>query len=314
MKTSTAITMSVCTLLLVGLAASLITINQNNQTITQQQTEIAQLKSRIDPLDTLVFHVSEKGEDYPYARLPNASDVYNQLLILNNNTYEILLMPEYMGHQNWNDELAWISENFGGPQGIPLMLCAAGGGENPQALTPKLTTQQIQAAQQVANIKWIRIAEICSWHLEQKQDFPTDYVREILEFAKQNDLKVFWTEWKNDYPDKNHETFSAIKNAIQDYEDIVWVSFSTNSGDLEPTEGFLKIRDEFTHIGASVQAFYWDTRGYNLIDMPPSLLLEHTLAAKGIGAEIIQFEPYWYFFNEEGKISNPTKLLFSILT
>jgi len=48
--------------------------------------------------------------------------------------------------------------------------------------------------------------------------------------------------------------------------------------------------------------------------MPPSLLLEHTLAAKGIGAEIIQFEPYWYFFNEEGKISNPTKLLFSILT
>lgn len=314
MKTSTAITGLICTLLIVGLAASLITINQNNQTIAQQQTEIAQLLSRIDPLDTLVFHVSEKGEDYPYARLPNASDVYNQLLILNNNTYEILLMPEYMGHQNWTEELNWIAETFGGPDGIPLMLCVAGGGENPQELTPKLTTEQIQAALEAANIKWIRIAEACSWHLENKQEFPTKYVTDLLEFAKTNNLKVFWTEWKNDYPDKNHETFNAIKNTIQGYEDIVWVSFSTNSGELEPADGFLKIKDdEFTHIGASVQAFYYDTRGHDLMTMPPSLLLEHTLAAKGIGTEIIQFEPYWYFWSD-GEANDNLKLLLKTLT
>ncbi len=306
--------MSVCALLIVGLAASLITINQNNQTITKQQTKIVQLEKRVDPLHTLVFHVSEKGEDYPYARLPNASDVYNQLLTLNNNTYEILLMPEYMGHQNWEEELSWIAENFGGPQGIPIMLCVAGGGENPQELTPKLTTQQIQAAQEVANIKWIRIAEACSWHLENGQDFPTNYITDLLEFADTNNLKVFWTEWKNDYPNKNHTTFTTIQTLIQGYESIVTVSFSTNSADLEPADGFLKIRDEFTHIGASVQAFYYDTRGHDLMTMPPTLLLEHTLAAKGIGAEIIQFEPYWYFFDENGQTNNNIELLLKILT
>ena len=124
---------------------------------------------------------------------------------------------------------------------------------------------------------------------------------------------MFWTEWKNYYPNKNHETFSAIKKAIKNYEDIVWVSFSTNSGDLEPADGFLKIKDEFAHIGASVQAFYWDTRGKNLIDMPASLLLEHTLAAKGMGAEIIQFEPYWYFF-EDGEANDNLKLLLKTLS
>jgi hypothetical protein len=68
------------------------------------------------------------------------------------------------------------------------------------------------------------------------------------------------------------------------------------------------------HIGASVQTFYWDTRGHNLIDVPSSLLLEHTLAAKGIGTEIIQFEPYWYFFDENGQTRYSLKLLFSVIT
>ena len=307
----------VCIILAASLGAVVVyyssIINEKDQTIVYQQTLIGELQERVDPLETLIFHVSEKGPEYPYARLPNASGTYNQILDLNNGTYEILLMPEYMGHQDWDEELAWIAENFGGPQGIPLMLCVAGGGENPQELTPKLTNEQIQAALEVANIKWIRIAEVCSWHLENGQYFPTNYVIDLLEFAKANNLKVFWTEWKNDYLDENHATFTTIKQTIQDYKDIVVVSFSTNSADLEPADGFLKIKDEFTHIGASVQAFYWDTRGKNLVDTPGSLLLEHALAAKGIGTEIIQFEPYWYFWSD-GEANDNLKLLLKTLT
>jgi len=63
-----------------------------------------------------------------------------------------------------------------------------------------------------------------------------------------------------------------------------------------------------------VQAFYWDTRGKNLVDMPGSLLLEHALTAKGIGAEVLQFEPYWYFFDEDGQANSNLKLLLKTLT
>jgi hypothetical protein len=41
---------------------------------------------------------------------------------------------------------------------------------------------------------------------------------------------------------------------------------------------------------------------------PPSLILEHTLTAKALGAKIIQFEPYWYFF-DNGTPNNNLKLL-----
>jgi hypothetical protein len=77
---------------------------------------------------TLVFHVSEKGPQYPYAQLPNASYTYDQIQALNNNTYQILLLPEYKGNLNWTEEQAWLSTNFGGPDGIPIMLDVFGGG------------------------------------------------------------------------------------------------------------------------------------------------------------------------------------------
>ena len=76
----------------------------------------------------------------------------------------------------------------------------------------------------------------------------------------------------------------------------------------------------FSHWGASIQTWYWDTR-YNESnnrtieqDMPISLLIQHALAAKNIGAEIIQFEPYWYFFNPEtGELTENLELLFTML-
>ena len=48
------------------------------------------------------------------------------------------------------------------------------------------------------------------------------------------------------------------------------------------------------------------------MDMPASLLLENILSAKGINAKIIQFEPYWYFF-DNGEANENLKLLETIL-
>jgi hypothetical protein len=261
---------------------------------------------------TIVFHVSEKGENYKYARLPNASYTYDQILAFNS-TCEIALLPEYKGNLNWTEELSWIATNFEGPKGIPIMLEVFGGGSE-STPTPMLSTEQISEAIDISNVKYIRIAEVVSWHIENKIAFPRDYVKEILEFCKSNDIQVFWTEWKDDFPEKNVETFTAIKNYIAGYEDIVTVSFSTNSQELEPVDAYLKLSQNFTHWGTSIQPWYWNTtRNQDLMTCPPSLILEHTLTAKALGAKIIQYEPYWYFFNYAGSPNDNLKLLLTYL-
>ncbi|HSV49536.1 MAG TPA: hypothetical protein VLH35_04395 [Candidatus Acidoferrales bacterium] len=272
------------------------------------------LREKIDSQRlTIVFHVSEKGEDYKYARLPNATNTYNQLLILNNNTFEIALLPEYKGNLNWTEELSWIQTNFGGPQGIPIMLDVFGGGSE-NTPTPMLTTEEISQAMTVANIKSIRIAEVISWHIENNLSFPTNYLQNLLDFCKTNNLKIFWTEWKNDYPAKNVETFAAIKNYIVGYEDIVTVSFSTNSQELEPADAYLMLNQNFTQWGTSIQPWYWNTtRNQDLMTCPPSLLLEHSITAKALGAKIIQYEPYWYFFNYVGSPNDNLKIVLTNL-
>ena len=280
-------------------------INTLNSNITLLQNQVNDLIDIINidksQLPTLVFHVSEKGENNNWGHLPNATDTYNQILALDNNAYEVLLLPEYQGNVNWTQELAWLSSNFGGPQGIPIMLDVFGGGDSASPI-PMLSVNDILAAMSVCNIQYLRIAEVVSWHIEHQQPLPTTYITDLLAFAQTHNLKVFWTEWKA-------ETFTKVQTCIHGYENITTVSFSTNSQDLQPIDGYRYLNGMFTHWGASVQAWYWETH-YNasLMDMPAMLLLEHALAAKALGAEVIQFEPYWYFFNN-GQATDNLKLL-----
>jgi len=128
---------------------------------------------------------------------------------------------------------------------------------------------------------------------------------------------VFWSEWKVDCA--GGDTFKAIQTYIAGYEDIVTVAFKTNSGDLEPAAGFEYLKNlGFTHWGATVETWYWHTRHKDeeppeLCDpdnMPIAWMIRHALEAKTIGAEIIQFEPYWYFFGtNDGKAKETLKLL-----
>lgn len=63
----------------------------------------------------------------------------------------------------------------------------------------------------------------------------------MLAFCREKNLKIFWTEWKTDHKDTNTEVFSEIQTIIEGYQDIVTVSFSTNSGEAEPYSGFLNL-------------------------------------------------------------------------
>lgn len=286
------------------LASANSTINSLNSSITTLQSQVQDLTAIINmskskQLQTLAFHVS-------WGRIPNVSYTYNQILALNNNAYNILLLPEYAGNKNWTEELAWIVANFGGQNGIPIMLPVFGGGSG-AAPDYQLNTTQIYAALANANVKWIAFGEIVSWYTEHPDlPFPTADITSILEFCRANSLRVFWTEWKVD-------AFKAIQTYIKGYEDIVTVSFSTNSGDVEPADGFLQVSNIFQKWGASVQAWYWTTRySPDPLNMPISLLIQHALSAKNVGAEILEFEPYWYFFNN-GQTNENLKLMLATL-
>jgi hypothetical protein len=226
------------------------------------------------------------------------------------------LLPELDGNLVWADALAWIAANFGGADGIPIMLDAFGGasGDSPT----QLSTGDISAAMAVANVKWLRFAEVLAWYLGHPElTFPTDYVTGILAFCRTNGLKLFWCEWKIDFGE-SVAIFNKILELIDGYEDIVTVGFKTNSGDLEPAAGFKYVVDKgFTHVGATVEAWYWETRhrvvGAPFSDtdnMPVSWMVTHAAEAKDAGAEVIQFEPYWFFFGRnDGKAKDSLKTL-----
>ena len=117
-------------------------INNLNSQVANLQNQVTNLTSTINANQpnrpTLVFHVCEKGEGYDWGRLPDANATYNQIRALNPNN-RVLLLPEYQGSANWTAELSWITANFGGKQGIPIMLDTFGGG-NGSTPTPMLST------------------------------------------------------------------------------------------------------------------------------------------------------------------------------
>ena len=183
------------------------------------------------------------------------------------------------------------------------MLQIWGGGNN-SIPTPMLTEEQIMQAMANANVQSVRISEVISWYKDNNQTFSTEHLNDLLIFCKTNNLPIFWTEWKK-------ESFPLIQNLTRGYENLLTVSFSTNSGDSQPIDGFLYLNNNFQHWGASVQAWYWETyHNETLLNMPASLILEHYFSAEGLGAQIIQFEPYWYFF-DNGTANENLKLLFT---
>ncbi len=256
-------------------------------------------------LASLIFHVCEKGPGYTWGHLPNATYTYDQILKLNKGMYNVLLLPEYQGDENWTATLAWLKQNFAH---LPIVLPVFEGGSS-NIPNRKLTIDQISEALANLDIRELRIGEIASWYLKNFQPFPTDYITSILNFSRVHNLKVQWSEWQ-----VNYGAFQRIQSYITGYEDIVSVTFQTNSKEIEPFDGFLLTSGTFKQWGGSIQSWYWYDRGYGSeFDMPTSIFLEHTLWAKKLGAQILQFEPYWYLF-DNGEPRENLQILMAALT
>jgi len=274
------------------------------QNQVQDLTEIVNSSSASE-VKTLIFHVSEKGPGYTWGHLPNATYTYGQILNLNNGKYNVLLMPEYQGDGNWTATLEWLKQNF---VRIPISLSVFEGGSN-SVPNRKLSTDQILDAVNTLDVRELRIGEIVSWYMSNLQPFPVDYVAGLLNFSRAHNLRVQWSEWEI-----NYGVFPRIQSYITGYEDIVTVTFQTNNKSVEPFDGFLLTSGTFSQWGGSIQSWYWQERGYGSeSDMPTSVLLEHTLAAKKLGATILQFEPYWYLF-DNGEPRENLEILMAVLT
>ncbi len=284
------------------------TLNSQVTTLQNQVrdlTAIANNTSKPSETTTLIFHVCEKGQGYTWGRLPNVTYTYNQILKLNNGKYDVLLLPEYEGDGNWTATFAWLRQNFAN---IPVVLSVFEGGSS-NVPNRKLSVDQISEALTALNVQELRIGEIASWYLSNLQPFPVDYVTSLLNFSRTHGLRVQWSEWQ-----VNYGAFQRIKSYIAGFEDIVTLTFQTNSKEVEPWDGFLLTSAMFQHWGGSIQSWYWQERGYGSdFDMPTSVLLEHTLAARKLGAEILEFEPYWYLF-DNGELRENLQILMTVLT
>ena len=282
-------------------------LTSQTTTLQNQVNDLADIVNTTtsSELGTLIFHVCEKGAGYTWGHLPNVNYTYNQILKLNNGMYDVLLLPEYEGDQNWTETFAWLKQNFAG---IPIELSVFEGGPN-NSPNRQLTVDQISEAVAALNVRELRIGEIVSWYMSRLSAFPADYVRSLLNFTRAHGLKMQWSEWEVDYG-----VFQRIKGYIAGFEDIVTVTFQTNNKKIEPWDGFLSASGMFQHWGGSVQSWYWQERGYGSeSDMPTSVLLEHTLAGRKLGAEILEFEPYWYLF-DNGELRENLQLLMTVLT
>jgi hypothetical protein len=224
--------------------------------------------------------------------------------------YEVLILPEYNGNLNWRETLQWISTDFAG---VPICLSVfEGGGENLPNPNVKLTITEIEKAMNVSDVRMVKFTEMISWYMNASRTqsnvtYPVDEARSILEFCRSKNLKVLWSEWKISY-----DVLPLLNSTLSGFEDIVTLVYQTNNEFDEVFVGYL-YATQFKHWGASVQSWYWEEQGFGLEgDMPVDLMVEHAVLARNMGAEIVQFEPYWYFF-DNGEPLETMRTMWSII-
>lgn len=239
----------------------------------------------------LLFHMCEKGPTSSFGHIENID--YSYKLIQNfTHRQDVIIIPELEGNLNWSNTYAWLMQNF---TDKPLGLNVFEGGDQ---TTPqlKLDVTQISQACQTLNVKYLRLVEPISYYMGLNQSFPVEWANEILYFAKVNNVKVLWSEWKI-----GNDVYPNFTRYIKGFEDIVTVIYQTNDQYNQPLFGYLNTTYTYPQYnwGASVQAWYWVTQGYseNPMDMPPQLMVLHAMEAVNLGAKVLQFEPYWYFFD-----------------
>jgi len=259
-------------------------------------------------LRTVIIHGSIKID--LNVTLPNVADFYKKN-VGGFASYEVLVLPEINGNLNFTEYLNWVStNNF---TGVSVCLSVFEGGEDkwPEP-NVNLKIYEIEQIMNVTDVKMVRFAEMISFYLNVTRTipnatFPIKEVRDILEFCRSKNLRVLWSEWKI-----SEDVLPMLNDIISGYEDIVTVAYQTNNQYDRAFVGFL-YSTQFEHWGASVQSWWVNqTTGEAQDDLPIETVLEYAKLAKNMGAEIIQIEPYKYFF-ENGEPKETILKMWSVI-
>lgn len=108
------------------------------------------------------------------------------------------------------------------------------------------------------------------------------------------------------------DVLPLLNSTINGCEDIVTVVYQTNNEYDKTYVGFL-CATQFEHLGASVQSWYADSEtGEDCYDLPTETVAECAKLVRNMGAETIQIEPYWHFY-ENGQPKNEALTLWSVI-
>lgn len=283
---------------------------EDQQDFIDQHSELIEsICNGYDPrkLETVIMHACIKTDSNIF--LPDVAHTYKQLRD-GFAPYEVLILPEYNGNLNWTETLQWISTDL---TGVPICLPVfEGGNESLPDPNVKLGIKEIEEAMTASDVRMVRFGEMISWYMEANEtrpnvNFPLDEVRTVLEFCKSNNIKVIWSEWKI-----SDNVLLLLKDIIDGYEDIVTLVYQTNNKFDAVFVGYL-YATQFSHWGESVQSWYYEEHGFGFeSDMPTYLIVDHAVLARNMGAEVIQFEPYWYFF-DNGEPLEPMYAIWSAI-
>ena len=229
----------------------------------------------------MFFHIKNNPAD-GLVTMGKIAQVYRTIVnVANRGRFGVGLEPECV--TDCATQLIYLQEFAK----IPVMLNAWTSDSNYQ-----ITVAQIQQAMAVCPVYYLRFHEVMSYYANTiNTPAVQSYIQSILAFCKSSGIPLFWNEW-------DITTYPAIATLIQGYEDNVLVSFGTNNTAVQVGFQALQV---FKRKAASVQSWYWyelygERAGYEL-NMPPGLMAQFTLQAFQAGCEIVQYEPYSYFFN-----------------
>jgi hypothetical protein len=243
---------------------------------------------------TVIVHFSEKG-DSSDVHCPNPHYAYEPCK-QGFAGKVVWVIPEYDGNTNMDARLDMLTQNF---TGIPVVIDIFEGGNKTEP-NVMLNEADLEKIMTVADVKAVRFPEVISWYMQANRTrpvpFPIEWIHKMLDFALSKGLRIYWSEWKlgTDIEKITNETLAG-------YEDKLTYLYQTNNQYQIPLIG-ISYTHEFPHWGASVQSWYVDpVTGEHKSDLAVDIVAEYAKLARNMGAETIQFEPYWYFFDNRSE-------------
>jgi hypothetical protein len=219
---------------------------------------------------------------------------------------EVWVIPEYDANLNLTERIEWLREKF---KDIPVVIDVFEGGYNP---TPNvmLSIEDLEQIMAVANITAIRFPEVLSWYMNinytTPMAVPLPWLHNMFDFATSHDLKIYWSEWK-----LGNDIEALTNDILAGYEDQITYLYQTNNQYQIPLIGYGYAHD-FQHWGASVQSWYVDEQNNTRWDLNVDVVAEYLTLAGNMGAETIELEPYFYFFNN-GEPQGQMEIIWSII-